>query len=768
MPSSPARRLACILAAMSLLVACGSEPADVLEGRPGLRLLDHVNHMRAEPTESRQLSDDVVAALSTWHEGDTFEIAPQSWRAVEPLSGSESALLLTGVRIDTPRRATRWEVNPPVDLDLPLGQAWIEIGDTRLRPHSAVIPGTKRTTTYWRNTSRPIVMWWDVEARVLVAISEERPPATRLGYQAGRGARLDWWDERLGRSNGTEGDRPLRHRLTLGGETQDCIAAPTPGVLSFDIENLSARELDVRYGAVSLGVDMDGGRLRAENAKLPELIFAIEAETHGEVVRLWERRAHETGRLGHVRVDLSPYTGSGVRLRLVTEAAPGTPATECFALWSSLVLRDARADAPDRPHIVLLDIDTLRADRLGCYGNPRDTSPNIDAWAEREAAIYTHHVSANNWTLPSTVSMLTGLPVSAHGVLRFPLSMDIRHEPLALRLRAAGYETLGQSDGGFVVPDHGFDVGFDRFVVRKPSAQELASDGWSRELGWLRERDSENPVFLFLQTYMVHAPFANDSHFDDADAPYTGPLSREPVLKPQVDAAIAERGGTLLPEDVQYLLDIYDAGVRRMDDVVGRFLDALPDVFGDEPYIVVLTSDHGEELGERGTIGHGTTLYGEQLRVPLILRVPGVTASRVDSPVSSLDLVPTLLSLAGVSRDERLAGRVLTEERLREEALLVSQHDEAAFSAEQGGWKLIHDESVEQRRLGVGIYDLVADPVEQEPAPAVGAARARALLRGLKWFREKHAMQHEPRAGGEGSDAEQLKQLKALGYLDGN
>jgi arylsulfatase A-like enzyme len=757
-------RITFILCLVGGALACSeTQPQPSPTSAAGANFFQHVSTLETLAGFSEpQLDPSAASRLTALMKGEMLTLDVADWRPEQTLSGPELVRLFGAQRAETLPELRRWTLTPPVDLDMPWGEVRFQLGDQSLRrTRRRLTRDAAEPTTVWRDAALPLLLWWNAERRLLEAASPQPPDDLRLGYPAGLGPfpmNWEWW------TSAPHAAELLA--VTLGAETRRVLAVPTPSRLGFSADRLESASLDVGFALADFGMHLVDGSLRRRTGPKPEVVFAVDVFAAGETHRVWSKSIGPLERFAGVRVDISPWKGQACRVELVTESA--SPRAECFAMWTLARFRDERAATPARPHIVILDLDTLRADGLGCYGNSRDSSPNIDAWAAREAVLFSDHTSMGNWTLPSTASMLTGLPPKSHGLLDFPHALDARHRPLAQRLHEAGYETLGRTEAGVLAPQSGFDTGFERFVARAEGHLSLARKGWDQELNWLRRRDSAQPVFLFVQTYEVHGPFANDDHFDDPDDPYTGPLSNQPVRNKHLLEIMEASGGELPERDARYLRDVYDAGVRRVDSVVGRFLDALPEVFGDEPYVVVITSDHGEELGERGVTGHHTSLHGDQLRVPLIIRAPGQTGGQiVNAPVSALDLVPTLLALAGLPRDESLPGRALFEDALEPDAIRVMQHDEHGFAIRLMEWKLIEDAEADTRQLGVGLYDLSKDPGEWNSLAEAEPRRLEFLSHELARHREQLKLLGVPRARGGNEDERLLEQLKQLGYVEG-
>jgi arylsulfatase A-like enzyme len=297
----------------------------------------------------------------------------------------------------------------------------------------------------------------------------------------------------------------------------------------------------------------------------------------------------------------------------------------------------------ERPDIVLVSIDTLRADHLGSYGYGRDTSPFLDQLAARGLR-YSHARSPSPWTLPTHSTMLSGqLPVH-HRVVDDSSQLGSETPLLQETLAQAGYATIGVTSTFFVGRRFGFDRGFDHFedfelTKKTNNAGTVDAEDVLDEARAAISRHPGEPVFLFLHFYDVHYPYeapgAFETRFDRAggrDDPeykkYTWYL-KHPVEAEQLEHQIAQ----------------YDEEIAYVDDQLRRLMAAFAEA-GREPWILV-TADHGEEFGERGSWGHGHTLGPEQLHVPFLLAGPGIQPGVVDTVVGTQDIAATLAALAG-------------------------------------------------------------------------------------------------------------------------
>ncbi len=440
---------------------------------------------------------------------------------------------------------------------------------------------------------------------------------------------------------------------------------------------------------------------------------------------------------------------------------------------------ERRADAP--ASVVLLSIDTLRSDHLGVYGYERAVSPNLDAFAEG-SLVFEDVWAQGAYTLPSHWSLMSGQFGSFHGVtdVRDVVAPE-RTGTLAAWLGGIGFETAAFTGAGYVTPEFGFDRGFDRFSMIDPvwnreserAARFIAaSPDLSREmaervtvstaLDWLKSVE-DSPAFLFLHTY---APHEFDPPLMDREVLGLtgGGLSEDPVSVSWVMGRATRPTGPVPDAQRARLIDLYDAAIHQADRELGPLLAYLAE--RRESFVTVIVSDHGKEIGERGDVEHGSTLYEELLQVPLILSAPGVSPGRVPEPAMLVDVVPTLAALCGFAPDRPLQGRnLLAESKPR---VLYSELDWAVerYASRTGSLKTIWtapgkgwpnpDQSGEQS------FDLAVDSSELEPL-----AEDRARVTDLLAFRDAWR-QLAAQTGGSGEERviapETIEVLRLLGY----
>jgi len=325
--------------------------------------------------------------------------------------------------------------------------------------------------------------------------------------------------------------------------------------------------------------------------------------------------------------------------------------------------------ARPRPCILLVVADTARADRFSSNGYARPTTPAIEALG-RDGAVYLSARTPSPWTLPAHASLFTGLYPSAHGADSGHLRLDPSLPFLARRLRDAGYRTQAYIANPWVGKDYNFHEGFDTFdeVWRKVSGTEgdmgaaAVNEKIARWLEWRAGNDDARarPFFICVNYFEPHLPYnppePERGRFlrPDADPEAVQRLRRfkNPDEVRQILAAVGAgpAGGRLDAGDFALLSDLYDGEIAYVDRRVGELAALLRSHGLLDDTIVVLTSDHGEMLGEHGLIDHKLDVFEPVLRIPLVLRYPPAIApgQRIDAPVMLQDLYPTLLALAGV------------------------------------------------------------------------------------------------------------------------
>lgn len=754
------------LLVLMLLLGCGGDGSSAVSLRPGDTLLDILDSARLLEHPASSLPPEVMARLA--QQALPIRIPAGVWSLSGPPDASKRAWFeeLLGDRGEL----KRWHMMPIRRLDQPGGTVRFVHMGRELRPLGRLtseISAVRRLI--WGDELAGVVFWWDAPSGTLQAFSVSPPGDVLAEFSQDAMAEVSRYEWSLSSTAASPAPVDLAGHFQFERTMRRGLLLPAPAGLEFNLKDLAGDSLQLVLGVIDHAFAVEGEQLLPAPGLGDGVTFAVDVLLDGELERVWSRHLMPGDEVVNARVDLSAYLGRSITLRLVTETGPAGDSAFDYAVWSDLRLLGTPRRPPRRPHIILIDIDTLRADRLGCYGHWRDTSPRIDAWAARRAILYRRASATSSWTLPSTASMLTGLDVQQHGATTLQRRVPAAAVSIASRLSRAGYETRAITDGGGVVPAFGFDRGFDRFDVRARGGADYDPE-WNDALAWLDRERSERPVFLFLQTYLVHAPFEDSGLFPEEHPEHTAWLSAEPIGR---DVILAFQKGQLAldPRERQAISRIYDEGVARMDAIVGEFLEALDEALGDQPALVIVTSDHGEELFDHGGIEHGHSLHRELLHVPMLMAFPeGRTAGETDEPVSTLDIVPTILDVAGLEPVKLLPGRSLLMDGDEQRRLVGHTQPypqvRPLHSLSFAGAKLVlrGDLDDDSRAPTARLYDLRTDAAERNDLAEQRPELVRSMTNALRDYLRSYPPLDV------GADVTELpddviEDLRALGYI---
>lgn len=473
---------------------------------------------------------------------------------------------------------------------------------------------------------------------------------------------------------------------------------------------------------------------------------------------------------------LALLAASAVLLASVAAAAPpvAPPATSPAVAQATGPAASAGA-AP----VVMIIIDTLRADHLACYGASWRT-PAIDGLA-RDGVLFRHCFATAPITLPSTASIYTGRLPYRHGTITGEYArLPDAEVTLAERLAEAGYATAGFVSIVFLTGRYGLDQGFARLELLDQGPNHRDADSVTRLGAEYAAANAGAPFFLLLHYYDVHSPYTPPAPFDRMYYEGNEKAPGEPVLtflrsaKNRTDKRNDWNYRWLEGvTDLQFGVRQYAAGVSYVDMHVGRVLEALRGAGLYDRALIVLCADHGEHLGEHDIWFTHYVPYQEVLHVPLIVKLPGNRRAgvTVDEPVSNLDIVPTILEAVGRPEPAGIDGRslvgVMNGQRSRKPSLLAAEQGNLTtrFSKAlvEWPWKLLLFRA--GAREVYELYDLSADPAETRDLAAVNPAVRQRLRRSLwKIFDRGKPLVADTRSRPVTVDAETDRQLKALGY----
>jgi arylsulfatase A-like enzyme len=437
------------------------------------------------------------------------------------------------------------------------------------------------------------------------------------------------------------------------------------------------------------------------------------------------------------------------------------------ALAVCVTLVACRTAAP--PNVVVVLVDTLRPDFLGCYGHPPGLTPFTDELAA-SGTRFAHAYAASTWTNPSVASLFTSRWQSQTGVLNLFSVLPDRERTLAEALHDRGFATAGFLATRSIPGAAGFGQGFDVWEEVIDQMQEKGTGAQlnTRTLSWLdaRPRDDRRPLLLYLHYMEPHFPY--DPRPDRLDA-VLAPRHYTEAERDAWDARVntwlehSLEGGAH-PDDVGVMHDEYLAEVASLDQALRELFDGLRTRGVLEHAVVVITADHGEEFFEHGRFGHGLDLFNETLHVPLLLLVPGQRAGVADDPVSLIDVAPTILELAGARAEPSFEGRSLLRQGTRPayaELLVdvVGKEPPQNRALVDGSRKIMLTPDGREQ-----FYDLARDPGERDPDAFDGPVRAE-LVQTLDASRAR--AQHDVgTAERRQVDDATRERLRALGYAN--
>ena len=431
----------------------------------------------------------------------------------------------------------------------------------------------------------------------------------------------------------------------------------------------------------------------------------------------------------------------------------------------------------NKPPIILIDIDTLRADHLGCYGYERDTSPHIDRFAS-EAARFEWVFSQAPNTPPSQSSILTSLYPTSHGRIGNEQVINEGVETLAEVLQRAGYQTAAFVDGGLMAAGFGLEQGFEIYNDEAGGLRHIGPKAkhWvSQQLG--QSREDGTPFFLLVHTYDVHSPYENSPEpyrsmfldgFELPPAEYRNNMSKNMA---QAWKARNDKPAPKLDQaELDYAIAMYDSGIRFTDDWFAEFREFLEAEGIWDQAIIALISDHGDTFQEHGALFH-EQIYAAVSRIPLIIRLPGSKEGGVFDPVvESIDLMPTLLDAVDIETPEMAQGQSLLPwiegrpetARTANVAITESPYRGRRLALATDRHRLLLTRQTGQAEL----YRYREDPLEQQDVATEEAETTERLSQALERWEQKVSSFSFDAEEIQDLDEETVEQLRTLGYID--
>ena len=593
----------------------------------------------------------------------------------------------------------------------------------------------------------------------------------------------------------------IKKKLEIGDQTINGIFAPTPSEFSFRLKIPEAGILEFGYGLLETSSRNDDDsvnfRITLEHFKDRKILFSQ---------YLASSQKMNLGEILEETIDLSDYQGKNVKITFSTErfSADGKPEKTQIGLdhsfWFNPVIykNSVRKEnrGQDKPNIILISIDTLRADHLGCYGYPRKTSPNIDTLAN-DGVLFTNVFTATPITLPSHMSMLTSLYPINHKICTSPLGgplggsqkLDPSIVTLCELLRKENYFTTAFTGGMQVSSYFGFAKGFDYYQENKHHIIEDTAEILSKKASnWVNNNKNKN-FFLFLHTYQVHSPYS-------PPPPYDQIFLNENAKWKSADLTmiLAERQGyysKLTDDERENLISLYDGGIKYTDEYfIGPFIEELKKLNLYDKTMIIFTSDHGEEFYEHKGWDHGHSLYTEQIKIPLIIKFPysRFKGKRVKDIARIVDIMPTILKEAEVniqnlnSDGKSLIQVINGNEKEKKSALgfifyvPFSDSSEGSFnysllkiSVIKENHKLILNENIRTTPFPldrIELYNIARDPAENNNVADHEREAVQELMELINpFYLQSKEIGLNNKTGKAMIDKELEEKLRALGYI---
>ena len=413
-------------------------------------------------------------------------------------------------------------------------------------------------------------------------------------------------------------------------------------------------------------------------------------------------------------------------------------------------------------NVLLISIDALRPDHLGCYGYKRDTSPNIDRLA-KEGVLFTQAITQAPYTAAAMAAIFTSTFPRKHNVNDVYEWLDQENITLAEILRDKKYKTKALSENFVISKKRGFEQGFDSYEFK-----DEPLEGLSDTIKWI-ESNKNSRFFLWIHIMAPHEPFIppepysklflNDNLYEKKEQLN---ITNEISGFGGIPKRVASQGIT----DISYYISQYDGEISFADSQVGTLINKLIDLGLQNKTLIILIADHGEDLGEHNYyFTHGVTLYDAAIRIPLIMRLPGLIPQNIviNEQVRSIDIMPTILDILGIKINRKIEGHslepLILNKQKKKLALYAFSYTTNKLSIRTSEWKLIYDYNNKKLEL----YNLKKDPGELINLVDVEKDKLQLLFKILEYYR-KNALPKTIKPK-QSLDKETTEKLRSLGYL---
>jgi len=427
----------------------------------------------------------------------------------------------------------------------------------------------------------------------------------------------------------------------------NCLFAPPKSRFLFKVKIPEKSYLEFGCGFLSESFEKTNNKVH----------FQIELEYKKRKKILFSKEIRPSdNKIGFKKIDLAPYENKEIKIYLTTDSSTtkkndNSKINNSFTIWVNPLIYK-KLDK-NRINFILISIDTLRADHLGCYGYLKKTSPHLDRLSD-EAVIFENAFSTTSWTLPAHVSLLTSLDSPNHGVFNSLQKLNPSLLTLADILRNHGYFCAAFTGGGYLHSKFGFSKGFDAYQqiikdgdlsVRFNESESLSG----RTSEWL-DKNYEKKFLLFLHTYQPHTPYANNSDVGKIFLSKNAQWNR--IIQKEIFGEKGQCDTVLSQEEKENVIALYDGEIRYTDEyLIKPLINKLRELNIYDNTVLIVTSDHGEEFYEHKNWLHGVTLYNESIQIPLIIKFPDslYKGTKISNIVRITDIMPTVLEIAKIN-----------------------------------------------------------------------------------------------------------------------
>ncbi len=572
----------------------------------------------------------------------------------------------------------------------------------------------------------------------------------------------------------------LIRKIQLKDQEIDVLCAPCES--EYSIPARLPENPTMQFGIGLLGCESPKGTERSARDGATGVAFVVELESKGTRKTLFQKfigqlSSQKAGFVSQHKINLPPIK-EDVRLLLKT-----TGDQETCAFWFDPVVYNRN---PGNINIILISIDTLRADHLGCYGYGRNTSPNIDELAS-DSAVFLNTYSLSPWTLSSHVSMMTSLIEAHHQVSREFEKISPSLVTLADTLRKSGVYCSAVTGGGYVSYLYGFSKGFNQYIQHNEGIRRNSQATWTfkRASNWIDKNKDKN-FFLFLHTYQPHTPYS-------CPQPYNSMFLDKDAKWQYIDYLLHLGGaeGIFNPhseKEMKNIIDLYDGEIRFTDEeLIKPLLQKLKELGIYRKTMLVFTGDHGEEFYDHSGWFHGHSLYNEILKVPLIIKFPKnkFAGRRIENVVRLTDIMPTILNeidfeTDGLKLDGKSLMPVIKGKEKKERVFVAykadnvfNSHIPEKYAINSGRYKLVLNKKMTDKDVSffttappfrgeLELYDLYADPLEKNNAAEKMPAVVSQMLEEMELIYAKAEKREVYKVKIEG---EVRKRLRSLGYI---